>query len=133
MNKAWEAMMRVNNPKYNNGGKVKDSINPSSLEEVAHKDYDSGLRQVTRYKAKTYGGDQRNMVKDIGGLTNKKGKRESATEALRRAIMTNPMYSDTVSIGKAKDFIKNADKSLWELLMGKKYGKGGKIPKGYHT
>ena len=63
--KAWAEMTGkpMKMKKYKKGGKA--SLDPSSLEEVAHKRIPGG--SLARYTAMTKGGDQRNLARYIEG------------------------------------------------------------------
>ena len=112
--------------KYKKGGR----INPSSIEEVAHKPIESGTRQVVRYKAKTKGGEDRHIVRDIEGLTNEADKRALSSLMLMEAIRNNPDFADTVSSVEADRFMNPP--SLWDRIKGviPTYADGGEIPAG---
>ena len=112
--------------KYKKGGR----INPSSIEEVAHKPIESGTRQVVRYKAKTKGGEDRHIVRDIEGLTNEADKRALSSLMLMEAIRNNPNFADTVSAEQANRFMNPP--SLWDRIKGviPTYADGGEIPAG---
>ena len=112
--------------KYKKGGR----INPSSIEEVAHKPIESGTRQVVRYKAKTKGGEDRHIVRDIEGLTNEADKRALSSLMLMEAIRNNPDFADTVSSVEADRFMNPP--SLWDRIKGAipTYADGGEIPAG---
>ena len=135
--KAWAAMtgkpMKMDK-EYQSGGRViADILDPSSLEEVAHKPIESGSRQAVRYKAKTKGGDDRHIVRDIAGLANKEQKRQLSTMGLRDAIKNNPGFADTLSAEDATDFMNmNDEVSIWDLLkkIVPSFEQGGEIPAG---
>ena len=127
--KAWAAMTGKSmqkGKKYKKGGK----LNPSSVEEVAHKPIESGTRQVVRYKAKTKGGEDRHIVRDIEGLTNEADKRALSSLMLMEAIRNNPDFADTVSSVEADRFMNPP--SLWDRIKGviPTYADGGEIPAG---
>ena len=111
--------------KYQPGGQVSsrvtaDVLQPSSLDEVAHKVLPESTR--ARYTARTKGGEQRHLTQDIAGVGGRKDRRRVALMALRDAIKNNPDFSDTVSFQNAKAFIENKNPSLWDrfldLIMG---------------
>ena len=111
--------------KYQPGGQVSsrvtaDVLEPSSLDEVAHKVLPESTR--ARYTARTKGGEQRHLTQEIKGVGGRKDRRRVALMALRDAIKNNPDFVDTVSFQKAKAFIENKNPSLWDkfldLIMG---------------
>ena len=135
--KAWSAMtgkpMQMEK-EYQGGGRViADILDPSSLEEVAHKPIESGTRQAVRYKAKTKGGEDRHIVRDIAGLTNKEQKRQLSTMGLRDAIKNNPGFADTLSAEDATKWMEMDDEvSMWDLIkkIMPSFEQGGEIPAG---
>ena len=130
--KAWAEMTGkpMKMKKYKKGGKA--SLDPSSLEEVAHKSINSGTRQAVQYEAMTKGGQQRHIIQDIEGLTNKEQKRKIAFQALREQIRANPEFADTVSARQAAEFMNMRDRSLWDMLKGilPQFQEGGEVPQG---
>lgn len=139
--KAWAAMtgkpMKMEK-KYQEGGQVttrdtRQVLDPSSLEEVAWKPIEHGQRQAVRYKAKTKGGEDRHIVRDIAGLTNKEWKRQMSTMGLRDAIKNNPGFADTLSAEDATKWMEMDDEvSMWDLIkkIMPSFEQGGEIPAG---
>ena len=135
--KAWSEMTGkpMNMEKeYQQGGRViADILDSSSLEEVAHRPIERGQRQAVRYKAQTKGGEDRHIVRDIAGLTNKEWKRKLSTMGLRDVIKNNPGFSDTLSAEDATKWMEKDDEvSMWELLKKiiPSYQQGGEVPDG---
>ena len=107
--KAWSEMI---------GKPVKMVLDPSSLEEVAHKRIPGG--SVARYTAQTKAGDERNLARYIPGEGGKTKRRQVTTEGIRSAIRDNPDYADTLSLQEAKDFMDGdayTKRELLELIM----------------
>ena len=116
--KAWAEMTgKPMQREYQDGGRViADILDPSSLEEVAWKPIEHGQRQAVRYKAKTKGGEDRHIVRDIAGLTNKEWKRQMSTMGLRDAIKNNPGFGDTLSAQEATEFMNMEPRTTKDLL-----------------
>ena len=127
--KAW-AEMTGEKMQMGKGYKRGGRIDPSSVQEIAHKPIESGTRQAVRYKAKTRGGEGRHIVKDIEGLTNEANKRALSSLMLMEAIRNNPDFADTVSAKEATEFMRRKEPSLWDLLKGvlPQYAEGGEVP-----
>ena len=119
---AWATMTgKPMQKEYQDGGTVhlRDTrrvIDPSTIQEVAHKPIESGTRQAVRYKGKTKGGSDVHMVKDIPGLTNKEWKRQLSTQALINLIKRNPDFGDTLSGEKATEFMNMEPRTTKDLL-----------------
>ena len=129
--KAWAEMTGKKMQKgkgYHKGGR----IDPSSIQEIAHKPIESGTRQAVRYKAKTRGGEGRHIVGDIEGLSNQADKRALSSLMLMEAIRNNPDFADTVSAAQATEFMNRKEPSMWDLLKGiiPQYAEGGEVPAG---
>tara|TARA_R100000008_G_C3570575_1_gene161851 strand:- start:770 stop:1210 length:441 start_codon:yes stop_codon:yes gene_type:complete len=122
--KAWSEMTgKPMQKEYQDGGSVsirdtRQVLEPSSLEEVAHKRIPGG--SVARYTARTQGGDERHLAEYIPGEGGKTKRRQVTTERIREAIRNNPDYSDTLSLQAAKEFMEGkppTKKELLELIM----------------
>tara|TARA_R110000824_G_scaffold244362_2_gene433103 strand:- start:9605 stop:10045 length:441 start_codon:yes stop_codon:yes gene_type:complete len=122
--KAWSEMTgKPMEKEYEDGGTVhlrdtRNVLDPSSLEEVAHKRIPGG--SVARYTAQTKAGDERNLARYIPGEGGKTKRRQVTTEGIRSAIRDNPDYADTLSLQEAKDFMDGdayTKRELLELIM----------------
>mgnify|MGYP005818304617 CR=1 FL=1 len=131
--KAWAEMtgkpMQMQKSGYDTGGQ----IDPSSLEEVAHRPIEGNTRQAVRHKALTKGGEQRHLTADIEGLVNEEMKRELYTAWLREQIKNRPDFPDTVSAEEAKEFMERKSTSILDLLkkLIPEFKEGGQIPVKY--
>jgi hypothetical protein len=106
---------------YQYGGSVsiRDTrrvIDPSTIQEVAHKPIEGGTRQGVRYKGRTGDDSVVHMVKNIPGLANKELQRKLSTQDLINLVTQDPDFGDTLSDKKATEWMNQKPRTKEDLL-----------------